>query len=96
MQIRKGNEGRASHATSFSHGRMRRGSKALTNLSPFEPQPRAFATQCPTSRRGSPDFGPRFATVMGIGGARADLFVRFGRGPVMPKSLRRELQSVPD
>ena len=96
MQIRKGNEGRASHAADSSYGRRRSGSKALTNDPPFEPRPWAFATQCPTSRRGSPDFGPRFATVMGIGGGRADLFVRFGRGPVMPKSLRRELQSVLD
>ena len=27
-------------------------------------------------------------------GARADLVVRFGRGPIMPRSLRRNLQSV--
>lgn len=27
-------------------------------------------------------------------GARADLVVRFGRGPIMPRSLRRNRQSV--
>ncbi len=37
---------------------------------------------------------PQFATAMGIGGGRPDLVVRFGHGPVMPKSLRRDLQSV--
>ncbi len=41
---------------------------------------------------------PQFSTAMGIGpggsGGRPDLVVRFGRGPVMPKSMRRDLQSV--
>ncbi len=37
---------------------------------------------------------PQFATAMGIGSGRPDLIVRFGRGPLMPKSLRRDLQSV--
>jgi hypothetical protein len=37
---------------------------------------------------------PQFATAMGIGSGRPDLVVRFGRGPLMPKSLRRDLQSV--
>ena len=41
---------------------------------------------------------PQFATAMGVGsigdGSRPDLVVRFGRGLVMPKSLRRDLQSV--
>ena len=37
---------------------------------------------------------PQFATSLGIDKGRPDLVVRFGRGPVMPKSLRRDLQSV--
>jgi hypothetical protein len=36
----------------------------------------------------------QFATAMGIGSGRPDLVVRFGRGPLMPKSLRRDLTSV--
>ena len=41
---------------------------------------------------------PQFATAMGIGGgggsSRPDLVVRFGRGPEMTKSLRRDLRAV--
>ncbi len=37
---------------------------------------------------------PQFAAALGIGKGRPDLVVRFGRGPMMPKSLRRELKSV--
>ena len=37
---------------------------------------------------------PQFASAFGIDSGRADLVVRFGRGPVMPKSLRRDLQTV--
>lgn len=37
---------------------------------------------------------PQFAAAFGMGSGRPDLVVRFGRGPVMPKSLRRSLQSV--
>ena len=37
---------------------------------------------------------PQFATAFSMGSGRPDLVVRFGRGPVMPKSLRRSLQSV--
>lgn len=37
---------------------------------------------------------PRFANAVGIGGHRPDLIVRFGRGPEMPRSLRRPLQAV--
>ena len=37
---------------------------------------------------------PQFATAFGMGSGRPDLVVRFGRGPAMPKSLRRSLQSV--
>ena len=36
----------------------------------------------------------QFATAFNIQGGRPDLVVRFGRGPVMPKSFRRNLQSV--
>ncbi len=36
----------------------------------------------------------QFASAFGINSGRPDLVVRFGRGPVMPKSLRRDLQSV--
>jgi hypothetical protein len=37
---------------------------------------------------------PQFATAFSMGSGRPDLVVRFGRGPLMPKSLRRNLQSV--
>lgn len=37
---------------------------------------------------------PQFASAMGIDKGRPDLVVRFGRGPLMPKSLRRDLTSV--
>ena len=36
----------------------------------------------------------QFAAFLGIGGRRPDLVVRFGRGPRMPQSLRRPLQTV--
>ena len=36
----------------------------------------------------------QFASAFGINGGRPHLVVRFGRGPVMPKSLRRDLQTV--
>ncbi|NVO04993.1 MAG: Tat pathway signal protein [Rhodoferax sp.] len=35
-----------------------------------------------------------FATAMGLGGQRPDLVVRFGRGPALPSSLRRPVESV--
>lgn len=37
---------------------------------------------------------PEFARALGISGRRPDLVVRFGRGPVLPPSLRRPLQAV--
>ncbi len=37
---------------------------------------------------------PQFASALGIGGHRPDLVVRFGRGPEMPRSLRRPVQAV--
>jgi hypothetical protein len=37
---------------------------------------------------------PRFATAFGLSEQRPDLVVRFGRGPTMPSSLRRPVQSV--
>ena len=37
---------------------------------------------------------PAFARSLGIGGGRPDLVIRFGRGPEMPRSLRRPLESV--
>lgn len=36
----------------------------------------------------------QFAGAIGIGGHRPDLVLRFGRGPLMPYSLRRPLQAV--
>ena len=36
----------------------------------------------------------QFANAPGIGGHRPDLVVRFGRGPEMPRSLRRPVQAV--
>lgn len=40
------------------------------------------------------DLRPQFAGSIGIGKQRPDLVVRFGRGPEMPRSLRRPLQAV--
>jgi hypothetical protein len=37
---------------------------------------------------------PQFAAVLGLGGRRPDLVVRFGRGPEMPRSLRRPVEAV--
>lgn len=37
---------------------------------------------------------PAFAAALGLGGQRPDLVVRFGRGPVMPRSLRRPVEAV--
>ena len=37
---------------------------------------------------------PAFAAALGLGGQRPDLVVRFGRGPVMPRSLRRPVDAV--
>ena len=35
-----------------------------------------------------------FATALGLSGQRPDLVVRFGRGPLLPRSLRRPLNAV--
>lgn len=37
---------------------------------------------------------PEFAGLLGLGKRRPDLVVRFGRGPLMPRSLRRPVQDV--
>jgi len=37
---------------------------------------------------------PPFAAALGLSGQRPDLVVRFGRGPVLPRSLRRPVESV--
>jgi hypothetical protein len=37
---------------------------------------------------------PEFAAALGLGQGRPDLVVRFGRGNLMPKSLRRPVQAV--
>lgn len=37
---------------------------------------------------------PQFASFLGVAGKRPDLLVRFGRGPEMPRSLRRPVQAV--
>jgi hypothetical protein len=37
---------------------------------------------------------PQLTKYLGIGNRRADLIVRFGRGPLMPKSLRRPVEEV--
>lgn len=41
-----------------------------------------------------PALRPRFASHLGLGTARPDLVVRFGRGPALPPSLRRPVQAV--
>ena len=43
-----------------------------------------------------PSLRPQFASYMGIGDRRPDLVVRFGRGPTLPRSLRRPIQAVID
>ena len=37
---------------------------------------------------------PQFASFLGVGQRRPDLLVRFGRGPLMPRSLRRPVDTV--
>ncbi|MDI5892373.1 Acg family FMN-binding oxidoreductase [Halomonas rhizosphaerae] len=37
---------------------------------------------------------PEFARALGLAGGRPDLVVRFGRGPAMPRSLRRPVERV--
>jgi hypothetical protein len=37
---------------------------------------------------------PPFAQALGLSGERPDLVVRFGRGPILPRSLRRPVQAV--
>ncbi|WP_310383561.1 Acg family FMN-binding oxidoreductase [Roseateles sp.] len=37
---------------------------------------------------------PQFATALGLSGQRPDLVVRFGRGPLLPRSLRRPVEAV--
>ncbi|MCM0608990.1 MAG: Tat pathway signal protein [Ideonella sp. WA131b] len=37
---------------------------------------------------------PPFAAALGLAGLRPDLVVRFGRGPVLPRSLRRPVDAV--
>ena len=37
---------------------------------------------------------PQFANAVGLGSHRPDLVVRFGRGPEMPRSLRRPVRDV--
>ena len=39
---------------------------------------------------------PAFTRALGLGDGRVDLVVRFGRGPIMPRSLRRPLDDVID
>jgi hypothetical protein len=37
---------------------------------------------------------PPFAAAQGLAGQRPDLVVRFGRGPALPRSLRRPVDAV--
>lgn len=41
-----------------------------------------------------PALRAQFANWLGVGGARPDFVVRFGRGPLMPRSLRRPVEQV--
>ena len=41
-----------------------------------------------------PSLRPQFAAAIGLTGQRPDLVVRFGRGPALPRSLRRPVQAV--
>jgi hypothetical protein len=42
----------------------------------------------------APSLRPEFANMLGLKGKRPDLVVRFGRGPEMPRSLRRPVEAV--
>jgi hypothetical protein len=57
-----------------------------------------FRMRFSISRLKSPPCGrslpPQFAAALGIGTARPDLVVRFGRGPALPRSMRRPVTSV--
>jgi hypothetical protein len=62
-----------------------------------------FALQCTalgirTSMINQPvevaELRPQFASHFGLGARRPDLVVRFGRGPLMPRSLRRPVEAV--
>jgi hypothetical protein len=37
---------------------------------------------------------PAFGSAIGLGQQRPDLVIRFGRGPTMPRSLRRPVEAV--
>jgi len=37
---------------------------------------------------------PQFAAAMHVAEGRPDLIIRFGRGPEMPRSLRRPMEAV--
>lgn len=41
-----------------------------------------------------PALRPQIVAELGLGSQRPDLIVRFGRGPAMPRSLRRPLSAV--
>ena len=41
-----------------------------------------------------PSLRPQLANLLGLPGQRPDLVIRFGRGPTLPPSLRRPVQSV--
>ncbi|WP_338034567.1 Acg family FMN-binding oxidoreductase [Halorhodospira neutriphila] len=42
----------------------------------------------------APEVRPELAAALGLGGVSPDLVVRFGRGPRMPRSLRRPVEAV--
>ena len=39
---------------------------------------------------------PQLAALLGLGDRRPDLIVRFGYGPMLPRSLRRPVEAVLD
>jgi hypothetical protein len=43
-----------------------------------------------------PSLRPQIASYLGIGNRRPNLIVRFGRGPMLPPSLRRPVDAVID
>ncbi len=55
---------------------------------------RELATWIRFSDAEAVEMRPQFGAALGLGNRRPDLVVRFGRGPAMPRSLRRPVSAV--
>ncbi len=49
---------------------------------------------CATENLSQVPLRPALAAALGLAGQRPELVVRFGRGPALPRSLRRPVESV--